>query len=81
MIRHPFGVAGLLLSTAGAFLLLKYPSLATLYTPLGEQVMTWVNNATPENRRRYLWQLWGYRSAVGALGFGFILQLIDLLIA
>lgn len=81
MIRHPFGIAGLALSTLGAGLLLRFQSPVTLYTPLGEQVMTWVKNATPEDRRRYLIQVIGYRTAVIALAVGFVLQAVDLLIA
>jgi hypothetical protein len=33
----------------------------------------------PKARHRYAFEMWGYRLSVGAIGLGFLLQLVDLL--
>jgi hypothetical protein len=78
-MTHWLSVAGLALNTVGALFLLKFPPAVTMYTQKGEPFMQWVSNPTPDGRRRYLLQTWGFRAAIAFFVLGFLLQLIDLL--
>ena len=80
--HHPLGLIGLVLNTAGAFLLIPFPpdlrglrSDGTLPGPRGFGWSIFV----PDGQRRYLFQKIGFIATIFLLAFGFILQFFDLI--
>lgn len=78
-MTHCLAIAGLTLNTAGALLLLRFPPIFRTLTKDGREYAGWVNEPTPEGRRGYRFQYWGFRTAILLLALGFLLQLADLL--
>jgi hypothetical protein len=79
-IPHPFGVAGLVLNTLAAVLLLIFPPGAGGIQPSGFKVTDpTFGFVTPVGRGRYLFLTWGFRISMGLFFVGFLLQAIDLL--
>lgn len=78
MIPHVWGVAGLVINTAAAFGLLYFRS-----NPFADSSLTadQLFSVAREHYWKYRREMLGYRVSVGAMAVGFILQLIDLLIA
>ena len=77
MIAHPYGVAGLVVNTLGAFGLLFFrPNPFAGGGLTAEQIASVV----PKVYAQYQWEIRAYRASVVAMAIGFILQLVDLLI-
>jgi hypothetical protein len=79
---HWLGLLGLVLNTAGAFLLIPFPpdlkgfrSDGTLPGPPGFGWTMFVM----DGRQRYLFQRVGFIATIALLGIGFILQFFDLI--
>jgi hypothetical protein len=78
-MAHWLALAGLVLNTVGAGLLLWYSPATRRFTKDGREAGTWVNNPTPEGLRGYRRQMLGFGFAIGSLIAGFFLQLLALL--
>ena len=80
MIAHPFGVAGLLVDAVASIGLLKFTADLDAGSSISHEPQS-PRSASSELRRPYLRHIRAYRFAFFALTVGFLLQLIDLLIA
>jgi hypothetical protein len=80
-MAHPLAVAGLTLNTIGALLVLFFPPAVRVETKDGSQVGGLKNSPAPEGQHRYRIQSRGFRSAVILVAAGFLLQLLELLVA
>lgn len=80
-MTHPWGIAGLVANTLGAFGLLRFTSNPDANATLTHEHLQSLRLVMPESRRSYRFEINGYRISIGALALGFILQLIDLCVA
>lgn len=80
-MTHIFGIVGLGLNTAGALGLLRFVPNPDAGSPFPHETMQSLRAAMPEQRSAYARKVLAYRLSVAGLIAGFVLQLIDLLIA
>jgi hypothetical protein len=78
---HTFGIGGLILNTIGALGLLKYAANPDSGSPLSPEQLESLRSADKELRRPYERQILAYRLCLASLALGFVLQIIDLIIA
>jgi len=80
-MHHTYGIAGLIANILGTFMLLYFPPETKAYEPDGSEKVAWVGPPTAAGRREYLKLKNGFKLGFWLLLLGFLLQLLDLLIA
>jgi hypothetical protein len=80
-MHHPYGIAGLAANMLGSAVLLYFPPGTKGYQLDGSQHAWWMLGPTEDGKREY-WRLRnGFKLGFWLLLLGFLLQLLDLLLA